>query len=43
MRRIPLYVLTVLVGLCLAYVFVSPFYIGLPAAGVSGQDVTIVP
>ncbi|MBA8877206.1 thermonuclease family protein [Phyllobacterium myrsinacearum] len=43
MRRIPLYVLTILVGLVLAYVFISPFYNGLPSAGVSGQDVTIVP
>lgn len=43
MRQIPLYVLTILVGLGLAYVFISPFYIGLPSSGVSGQDVTIAP
>lgn len=43
MRRIPLYVLTILVGLCLAYVFVSLFYMGLPTAGISGQNVTIAP
>lgn len=43
MRQMPLYVLTILIGLCLAYVLISPFYIGLPSTGVSGQDVTIAP
>lgn len=43
MRQVPLYVLTVLVGLCLASIFIAPFQMGLPSAGVSGQNVTIAP
>ncbi|QND51852.1 thermonuclease family protein [Phyllobacterium sp. 628] len=43
MRQIPLYILTILVGLCLAYVFIAPFKGGLPGPVVGGQEVTIAP
>lgn len=43
MRQLPLYILTILVGVCLASIFIAPFYAGLPSAGLSGQNVTISP
>ncbi|MGH6860436.1 MAG: thermonuclease family protein [Phyllobacterium sp.] len=43
MRRIPLYGLTLVVGIGLAYSFVAPFQGALDAPVMSDQDVSIVP
>lgn len=43
MRQIPLYVLTALVALGLAYSFITPFQRDLEATTISGQDASIAP
>lgn len=43
MRQLPLYVLTVLVALGLAYSFIAPFRGALEATAISSQDVSITP